>query len=339
MSAQATTKRRPLAEQVIVITGASSGIGLTTARLALERGAKVVIAARSGELEHIAHELAQKAAGGGEIEAVTADVSREDDVRRIAARALERFGRIDTWVNNAGRSIYGRSIDVPIDEMRSLFDTDFWGQVYGARIAVEHMRERGGALINVGSVVSDRAVPLQGAYSAAKHAVKAFSDALRLELEHDRIPVSVTLIKPGSIDTPFFAHAKNYLDEGEPAPPAPVYDPEAVARAILACAERPLRELAIGGASRAQFAFGRIAPAIADRVMQKQGFEGQVRSEPHEERVRGAGQERGDHRGHVVRQDAYSALRTRAPLLTALVTGLGVAALAAVVAATVRAPA
>ena len=108
---------------------------------------------------------------------------------------------------------------MPLEDQRRLFDTNFWGVVHGCRTAVRFMRTSGGVLINIGSIVSDRAVPLQGTYSASKHAVKGYTDTLRMELEHDRVPIAVTLIKPGAIDTPYYQHAKNYMSE-EPAPPA-----------------------------------------------------------------------------------------------------------------------
>src|SRR5213076_34618 len=109
-----------------------------------------------------------------------------------------RFGGFDTWVNNAGVSVYGRIEQVPIEDLRKIFETNFWGVVYGSRIAMEQMKNTGGggALINIGSTLSDRAIPLQGMYSASKHAVKGFTDALRIELESESAPVSVTLIKP-----------------------------------------------------------------------------------------------------------------------------------------------
>ena len=180
----------------MVITGASSGIGLTTARMAARCGARVVMAARNAaDLEAAADEIN---AGGGKAVAVPTDVSDPEAVDRLGEAALLAFGAIDTWVNNAGLSIYGKLDDVPLADQRKLFDINFWGVVHGCRTAMLLMKERGGVLINVGSEVSDVAIPLQGIYSASKHAVKGYTDALRMELDHDRIPIAVTLVKPSA---------------------------------------------------------------------------------------------------------------------------------------------
>ncbi len=144
------------------------------------------------------------------------DVGKENDVHAIASTAIERFGQFDTWVNDAGVGMYGPLLDIKTEDSRRLFDTNFWGVVYGSLEAARHLRERtgpyGSAIINVGSEVSDRATPLLGMYSASKHAVKGFTDALRMELEHDGAPISVSLVKPSAIDTPFPQHARNYLE-------------------------------------------------------------------------------------------------------------------------------
>src|SRR3954468_18456334 len=210
---------KPLREQVIVITGASSGIGLTTARMAASAGAKLVLAARNHEaLQRLEREIN---ASGGESCHVDADVGSGADVQRIVDAAIERFGGFDTWVNNAGVSVYGRLEEVANEDHRRLFETNFWGLVNGSLAAVAHLKSRGGALINVGSTLSDRSIPLQGMYCASKHAVKGFTDALRMEVEEEKHPIVVTLIKPAAIDTPYTEHAKNYMPV-EPQNPAPV---------------------------------------------------------------------------------------------------------------------
>ncbi|MGV7209428.1 SDR family oxidoreductase [Oxalobacteraceae bacterium A2-2] len=253
-----------LARQVIVITGATSGIGLTTARMAAARGARLVLAARdSAALDQLAAELR---AGGHEALAVPTDVGVREEVQALGRAAVQRFGRIDTWVNNAGISIFGRLKDVPLEDQRQLFETNFWGVVYGSQVAQELLKDRGGAIINLGSELSDRAVPLQGMYSASKHAVKGYTDSLRMEIEKDGLPISVTLIKPAGIDTQFTGHARNYL-ENEPELPAPLYAPELVADAILRAAEHPQRDIYVGGASRMISLEGALMPRALDKFM------------------------------------------------------------------------
>jgi short-subunit dehydrogenase len=254
-------------EQVMVITGASSGIGMTTAEMAAERGASVVLAARSeSELNDVAERINRR---GGHAFALACDVTHPGELEELAATAVAKFGHIDTWVNNAGLGAYGRLLDQPITDKRQLFDVTFWSVVYGCRAAVAHLRDSGGVIINIGSQVSGRASPLLGIYSAAKHAVKGYTDALRMELEHDGVPVWLTLVMPGPIDTPFPQHAVNWLGH-EPQHVPPVYPPEEVARTILRCAEKPVREIIVGGVPKAQALLAAIAPRLTDLIMERQ---------------------------------------------------------------------
>jgi len=323
-----TFKPRKISDQVIVITGATSGIGLTTAKMAAARGAKLVLAARNEDDLLTACEEVR--ALGGQAKYVVADVGDPEAVQSIAATAMTAFGRIDTWVNNAGASIYGRITEVDLADMRRIFETDFWGMVYGARVAVAAMRERGGVLINIGSMVSDQAIPLQGIYSAAKHAVKGFTDALRIELGHDNVPIAVSLIKPAAIDTPFIKHAKNYMDV-EPKFPPPVYAPETVATAILACAERPMRDVTVGGAGKLQTTLGSVAPSLTDWLMQKTMFSAQRTDKPPrtgDTIYRPSaydGGERGGYDGHIMRTSAFTAARLHPVTAVAALTGLSLA--------------
>jgi short-subunit dehydrogenase len=256
---------KPLHEQVIVLTGATSGIGLATARMAAERGATLVLVARNADaLRKLTAELG---ANGATASWVAADVGDERQVQYVAEDAIRRFGGFDAWINDAGVSIYGTLSEVETRDMRRLFDTNFWGLVYGSLAAVRHFRERGGGkLVNLGSVLSDRAIPMQGIYSASKHAVAGFTEALRSELDGERLPVSITLIKPSAIDTPYKEHAKNYLQHA-PTNPPPVYAPRVVARAILHALEHDVRDLVVGGGGRAITAAAEAAPRTADRVM------------------------------------------------------------------------
>jgi short-subunit dehydrogenase len=235
---------KPLAYQTIVITGASSGIGLATARAAAKKGARLVLAARNEEaLKKIVSEISEN---DGQAVYVVADVGLAEDVQRIADTAVAYFGGFDTWVNDAGTGIFGKIEQVSDEDSHRLFDTNFWGVVYGSLAAIEHLKNRGGALINIGSAVSDNAAPGVGMYAASKHAVKGFTEALRLEMEQDKNPVSVTLIKPAAVSTPFFEHARNYTEQ-EPTP-ALVYAPEEVAKAILYAATTPVNNMNVGGA-------------------------------------------------------------------------------------------
>jgi NAD(P)-dependent dehydrogenase (short-subunit alcohol dehydrogenase family) len=267
---------KPLREQVIVITGASSGIGLVTATRAARRGACVVLAARNArDLERAVADIRGL---GGRAVAVTADVSVPEQVESIAAAAVREFGRIDTWVNNAAVSLYGRVMEVAIEDLRRQFDVNYWGYVYGSRVAVQHLRASGGALVNVASALADRAIPLQGNYCAAKHAIKAFTDALRMELQAEGAPISVTLLKPASIDTPFFEKARTYL-ENEPQPVPPVYAPEIVADAILQAAVRPVRDAIVGGSGKL-LSVAALLPRLADLYMQSTMFKAQQTGKP-----------------------------------------------------------
>ncbi|NIJ87456.1 NADP-dependent 3-hydroxy acid dehydrogenase YdfG [Xanthomonas arboricola] len=255
---------RPLDQQVILITGASSGIGLCTALAAAEAGARVVLVARSsGILQEVAALLTEQ---GHQAIAVVADVADPAQLQHAADAALARFGRIDTWVNNAGVAIFGLLQEVDDHDSRRMFDINFWGVVYGSRIALPHLAASGGVLINLGSEASEAVVPWQGLYSASKHAVKGFTDSLRIELEHlAGSPVSVVLIQPTAVDTPYPQHARNYMPQ-EPKLPPPLIEPLRVADAILHAAEHGGRDIKVGLMAGANIAITRLMPRLADRL-------------------------------------------------------------------------
>lgn len=322
---------KKLSDQVVVITGASSGIGLATARLAASRGATVVLTARNEDA--LKRAVAEIHASGGKASYVAADVSRYEDVERLATEVERRHGRIDAWFNNAAVGLYGRCTEVSLEDMRRLFDIDFWGVVHGSRVAVARMRERGGVLINMGSMVSKQVIPLLGTYAAAKHALQAFTDALRVELEEAGAPIAVVTVRPGSIDTPFFEHAMNYM-ETEPKPPPPVYAPEIVARAAVECMERPVRDVTVGGAAKAQITLGQVAPRLMDRILEKSFFSLQKSDRPaapnrvsalHSSSTSRA-VTRGGYPGHVAQHSPYTTAALH-PGWVALGTALGSALL------------
>jgi short-subunit dehydrogenase len=302
---------KPLREQVLVITGATSGIGLATARQAANGGARLVLNSRDEAA--LAHLIDEIDSSRRRALAVVGDVGKYSDVKRIADEAINHFGRFDTWINNAAVSIYGRVWEVDLEDHRRLFDTNYWGVVHGSLAAMAHLRKRGGMLINVGSTLSDRAIPLQGTYCASKHAVKGFTDALRMELEKEGAPVYVTLIKPSSIDTPYRQHAKVYLPV-EPLNPPPVYAPEVVARTILYCVEHPKRDVFIGAGGKALSLFGQLFPRWTDSFLRAFFFWLQKSEQPanpqridslHNPMV--GGHERGGYPGHVAKSSAYTA--------------------------------
>jgi short-subunit dehydrogenase len=324
-------KLKNLNEQVMVITGASSGIGLTTARMAAERGCRLVLASRNEEaLTKLTQEINSS---GGNAVFVVADVGNEGDMNKVAAEALNKFGGFDTWVNNAGVSVYGKLEEVPIADMRQVFETNLWGVVYGSLVAAKYLKTSGGAIINIGSTLSDRAIPLQGIYCASKHAVKGFTDALRMELEADGDPISVTLVKPSAIDTPYTDHAKNYLGV-QPENPAPVYSPDTVAEAILHCAENPVRDVFIGAGGKALSMVGEYAPRLADKYMEAVMIDGQKSDKPADqshESLYESNDPRLNERGHYDGHVAESSLYTKAslhPVLTGTALALGAAGLA-----------
>ena len=300
---------KPIKDQVIVITGASSGIGLATALEAAKRGACVVLASR--DETDIMNAADQIAAAGGHATPVIVDVGEQGSVESLAEEAIATYGRIDTWVNNAGVSIYGKLEEVPIDDAHRLFETNYWGVVHGSLAALPHLRMNGGALINVGSELSETAMPLQGHYAASKHAVKGFTDTLRMELHKEGAPISVTLIQPAAIDTPYPEHAMNYLGV-EPKHAPPVYAPEIVADAILACAESPRRNLRVGGAAKLFTAMEKVAPSLGDRMKEMTAFDQQRTDEaPLDDDTLysprpGDGRVRGNYPGRVMKRSLYT---------------------------------
>jgi short-subunit dehydrogenase len=256
---------KPLNQQIIVITGASSGIGRSAALQLGEAGATVVLAARNEEaLRDVANQIDQL---GGRSLVVPTDVSDWGQVQHLAQTAVDTFGRIDTWVNDAGVSVYATAENTEVEETQRIMQTNFMGVVHGVSAVLPVMRAQGyGTIINVGSVESQRALPLQAAYGASKHAVKGYTESLRLELMYEKSGINVTLIMPSGINTPLFNHARSKTGY-KPMPVPPAYKPELAGQAIVRAAAAPQRDIYVGGAGFAFWLLQKISPAAADRFM------------------------------------------------------------------------
>lgn len=309
-------KPKELKDQVIVVTGATSGIGLATAKLAAKEGAQVVLNARNlKELKKCVQAIIQD---GGQAVAAPGDISDYESITKIRDKALEAYGRIDTWVNNAGVAIYGELVDTNFDEEKRLFDVNFWGTRMASQVAVEELRKSGGTLINVGSELSEFAPSVLGIYAASKHAIKAFTDALRIELQIKKVPVNVCLIRPTSIATPMPEHGANRLEKGEPSLPSMLYHPNLVATMIIRCAVNPQRDVFVGAQARLSSISSTIFPAFSDAVARlrssaiSQGMPDPHRAEDEnlQQVPRSEGKVLGNFQRVILRNSLYSDLAT-----------------------------
>jgi NAD(P)-dependent dehydrogenase (short-subunit alcohol dehydrogenase family) len=264
---------KPISQQVAVIVGASSGIGRDTALKMAQKGAKVVVAARNKEgLATLVEEIEQK---GGEAIVVPADVADFNQVKEIADKAVERFGRIDTWVHLAATSVFATFDNVTPEEFKRVIEVNLLGQAYGAMAALPHLKQEGrGALIHITSMEGRRSLPYQSAYSSSKHGTIGFLDALRIELKHEGFPISVTNIMPGVINTPFYNKGKTKLGV-KPTGIPPYYDASLVTDAILYAAENPVRDYIVSDVGRALDIAQRISPGLVDAALLAIAFEGQ----------------------------------------------------------------
>jgi len=332
---------RPIHEQVVVVLGASSGIGRAAALRFAQCGAAVVVSARSSAgLESLVAEIRSS---GGRGEAVVCDVADVEQVQAVADAALLTYGRIDTWVNCAGVALFAPFEHTTAEEFKRVVEVNLLGQVHGAMAALPHLRRDGGSLICVSSMGAKRGIPLQTAYCASKHGIDGFVESLRAELRHDRSPVSLTNIMPATINTPLFDNARTKLGVKPTAPP-PVYQPNLVVDAILHAAEHPVRDLIVGGAARAVILTESLAPRLLDAVLSTVGYRLHYTKElkpqgapdnldeplPGNETVEGT---IGD---HALSRSLYTRWKLNAPLRRAASVAHGAVAGAAGAAATAR---
>ena len=269
---------KSISEQVVAIVGASSGIGRETALQFARKGASVVVSARN-ELG-LNSLVAEIQATGGEAKAISGDVADFERVKAIADYTVEQYGRIDTWVHCAATGILAPFEEITPEEFKRVIDVTLMGQVYGAMAALPYLKQAGrGAMIHVSSMEGRRALPLQSPYSTAKHGLEGFLESLRVELQHEKIPISVTSIKPAVINTPFYNHVLTKLGV-KPTGLPPYYSPKLVAEAILHTAEHPTRDFIVGDVGRILDLCQRLSPELMDALLVAVGFTGQRTSEP-----------------------------------------------------------
>ncbi len=258
-------KLKPIEQQVVAVVGASSGIGRETALQFAKRNAKVVVSARTESgLASLVDEIT---ALGGDAIAIPADVAEFEQVKSIVDKTIDRYGRLDTWVHAAGTAIIAPFEQVTPEEFKRVIDVNLMGSVYGAMVAMPHLRQTGrGAFIAVSSVEARRSMPLQSAYSASKHGMEGFLDSLRSELKQEGFPISITNILPSVINTPFYNKARTKLGVMPTGIP-PYYQPSLVAEAILHAAENPTRDIIVGDVGRIIDLFQKLIPDLTDTLV------------------------------------------------------------------------
>ncbi len=274
-------KLKPVHEQVVVVCGASSGMGRQTALEFARRGAKVVVASRSQEgLDSL---VSQIESAGGTAVAVATDVSDYSQVKNVVRRALERFGRIDTWAHFAATSVYAPFRETTPEEFQRVIDVNLLGAAFAAMAVLPALSQHGGALIEISSVEAEVGLPNQSAYSASKHGMRGFMDVLRMEIKHERIPVSVTNIMPSGINTPFFNHARSKTGM-RPRPTSAIYQPETVVRAVIHAAQHPIEEVVIGASGGLAILAKRLMPKLTDAVITWLAYRSRKSGRPRETR-------------------------------------------------------
>jgi NAD(P)-dependent dehydrogenase (short-subunit alcohol dehydrogenase family) len=267
--------------RTVVVTGASAGIGRATARLFAERGASVGLIAR-GEagLDGAVRDVED---AGGKALAVGVDVADYEQVTDAARQIEEALGPIDVWVNVAFASVFAPFCDMTAEEFRRVTEVSYLGFVYGTMTALSHMQPRGrGTIVQVGSALGSRSIPLQSAYCGAKHAINGFTSALRCELLHEKSGVQVTVVQMPAVNTPQFSWVRSRLPN-HPQPVPPIYQPEVAARAVVYAADHPGRkQYWVGASTAATILANRLAPALLDRYLARTGYRSQQTAEPAE---------------------------------------------------------
>ncbi len=265
-------RKKPVSEQVVVVTGASSGLGRAIARAAAERGAKVVVTGRNEEA--LSNAVSEIERAGSEGLSVPADCTEQDQVERVVAEAIERFGRIDTYVANAIVTVYAEAERLTPDELRRVIDVNFFGTVYGYWASLPHLRAAKGTFLHISSALAYRGIPLQAAYCSSKAGLRAFFESARVEEQKAGTGVDISLVLPGAINTPQFDRDRQKIGY-QPQPVPPIYQPEPYAEAALHCMERPIRELPVSWGAQKLLWGQKLAPRAGDWVLRRNGWKSQ----------------------------------------------------------------
>jgi NAD(P)-dependent dehydrogenase (short-subunit alcohol dehydrogenase family) len=324
-------RKKPLAEQVVVVTGASAGLGRAVSRLAASRGARVVAVARGGDgLDATVRELGPNALG------VAADVSSFDECHRIVEETIDRFGRIDTFCANAMVTVYREARELAPEELRRVLDVNFMGGVQCYWASLPRLTESGGTFVQVASALSYRGIPLQAAYCSSKAALRTFYESARVEHQKHGIPVDISVILPGAINTPQFDMARQYIGK-QPQPVPPIYEPEPFAAGVVHCFEHPIRELPLGWGAQKLLWGQKLSPRAGDFVLRRNGWKGQHTNEDKPvgspdnlfEPLPGDRGARGRFSGKSRATTLWTSLRLRRILLGTAVVGVGLASMGA----------
>src|SRR3954453_3479478 len=265
-------RKKPVSEQVVVVTGASSGLGRAIARAAAERGAKVVVTGRNEEA--LSKAVSESDRAGSQGLSVPADCTQQDQVERVVAQAIERFGRIDTYVANAIVTVYAEAERLTPDELRRVIDVNFFGTVYGYWASLPYLRAAKGTFLHISSALAYRGIPLQAAYCSSKAGFRAFFESARVEEQKAGTGVDISLVLPGAINTPQFDRDRQKIGY-QPQPGPPIYQPEPYAEAVLHCMERPIRELPVSWGAQKLLWGQKLAPRAGDWVLRRNGWKGQ----------------------------------------------------------------
>jgi NAD(P)-dependent dehydrogenase (short-subunit alcohol dehydrogenase family) len=320
-------RKKPLSEQVVVVTGASAGLGRAIARAAAARGGKVVVVSRGSEsLDATVAELGPAAYG------VQADVASLDDCHRIVEEAVDRFGRIDTFCANAMVTVYQEARDLEPEELRRVVDVNFLGAVNCYWAALPQLIETKGTFSHVSSALAYRGIPLQAAYCSSKAAGRAFFETARVEHRKHKIPVDITLALPGAINTPQFDMARQYIGK-QPQPVPPIYEPEPYAQAVIHTFEHPIRELPITWAAQKLLWAQKLSPHAGDLILLQNGWRAQHTDEPKPvgspdnlfEPLAGDRGARGRFSDRSRKSTLWTSLRLRRWLVGSAVVGVGLA--------------